>query len=56
MDAHIEDRDGELWFTEAYASCIAFGGGKSAAQQKATAMLAMQDAKALPNTTTELLN
>ena len=56
MDAHIEDRDGELWFTEAYASCIAFGGGKVAAQTKAKAMLAMQDAKALHNTTTELLN
>ncbi|MFM7012958.1 MAG: hypothetical protein ACKO0Z_27115 [Betaproteobacteria bacterium] len=43
MEEHVEERDGELWFTEAYASCIAFGGGKVAAQTKAKAMIASFD-------------
>ena len=43
MEEHVEERDGELWFTEAYASCIAFGGGKVAAQTKAKAMVASYD-------------
>lgn len=49
MDEHVEERDGELWFTEAYASCIAFGGGKVAAQTKAKAMIASYDNQKIPS-------
>ena len=49
MEEHVEERDGELWFTEAYASCIAFGGGKVAAQTKAKAMIASYDNQKIPS-------
>lgn len=49
MAEHVEERDGELWFTEAYASCIAFGGGKVAAQTKAKAMIASYDNQKIPS-------
>ena len=49
MEEHIEERDGDLWFTEAYASCIAFGGGKVAAQTKAKMMVASYDNQKIPS-------
>ena len=55
MEEHMEERDGELWFTEAYASCIAFGGGKVAAQTKAKAMIASYDNQKLSSDTLQML-
>lgn len=42
-ELHIEERDGDIWFTEQYAACIAFGGGKKAVLVKAAAMVASTD-------------
>ena len=55
MEEHVEERDGELWFAEAYASCIAFGGGKVAAQTKAKAMIASYDNQKLSSDTLQKL-
>ena len=42
-EMHIEERGGELWFTEQYAACIAFGGGKKGVLVKAKAMVTYAD-------------
>lgn len=41
-ELHTEIRDGEVWFTEAYASCLGFT-GEAAVQAKARAMVAYSD-------------
>ena len=42
-ELHIEERGGELWFTEQYAACLAFGGGKNAVLVKAKTMVTYAD-------------